>query len=81
MRPDQAVVPTTVGGTSAGASAMAAARIELTLFTSPTTAERSRIDLHETQNMDLPALFAKVLQPHHKILTVQHFTARVLRTP
>ena len=28
----------------------------------------------------LPALFAKVLQPHHDILTVKYFTARVSGT-
>lgn len=27
--------------------------------------------------LDLPALFTKVLQPHHDILTVKYFTARV----
>ncbi len=26
---------------------------------------------------DLPALFAKILQPHHDILTIKYFTARV----
>ncbi len=31
--------------------------------------------------LDLPALFAKVLQPHHDILTVKYFTARVSGTP
>ena len=31
--------------------------------------------------LDLPALFAKVLQPHHNILTVKYFTARVSATP
>jgi len=31
--------------------------------------------------LDLPALFAKVLQPHHDILTVKYFTARVSSTP
>ena len=29
----------------------------------------------------LPALFAKVLQPHHDILTVEYFTARVSGRP
>ena len=28
-----------------------------------------------------PALFVKVLQPHHDILTVKYFTARVSGTP
>ena len=31
--------------------------------------------------LDLPALFAKVLQPHHDIPTVKYFTARVSGTP
>ena len=31
--------------------------------------------------LDLPVLFAKVLQPHHDILTVKYFTARVSGTP
>ena len=31
--------------------------------------------------LDLPALFVKVLQPHHDILTVKYFTARVSGTP
>ena len=31
--------------------------------------------------LDLPALLAKVLQPHHDILTVKYFTARVSATP
>ena len=31
--------------------------------------------------LDLPALFAKVLQPHHDILTVKYYTARVSATP
>ena len=31
--------------------------------------------------LDLPALFAKVLQPHHDILKVKYFTARVSGTP
>ena len=31
--------------------------------------------------LDLPALLAKVLQPHHDILTVKYFTARVSGTP
>ena len=31
--------------------------------------------------LDLPALFAKVLQPHHDILAVKYFTARVSGTP
>ena len=31
--------------------------------------------------LDLPALFAKILQPHHDILTVKYFTARVSGTP
>ena len=31
--------------------------------------------------LDLPALFAKVLRPHHDILTVKYFTARVSGTP
>ena len=31
--------------------------------------------------LDLPALFARVLQPHHEILTVKYFTARVSGTP
>ena len=31
--------------------------------------------------LDLPALFARVLQPHHDILTVKYFTARVSGTP
>ena len=31
--------------------------------------------------LDLPALFAKVLQSHHEILTVKYFTARVSGTP
>ena len=31
--------------------------------------------------LDLPALFAKVLQPHHDILTVKYFTVRVSGTP
>ena len=31
--------------------------------------------------LDLPVLFAKVLQPHHDILTVKYFTARVSSTP
>ena len=31
--------------------------------------------------LDLPALFAKVLQPHHDILRVKYFTARVSSTP
>jgi hypothetical protein len=31
--------------------------------------------------LDLPALFAKFLQPHHDILTVKYFTARVSSTP
>lgn len=30
--------------------------------------------------LDLPALFAKVLQPQHDILTVKYFTARVSGT-
>ena len=30
---------------------------------------------------DLPALFAKVLRPHHNILKVKYFTARVSGTP
>ena len=30
--------------------------------------------------LDLPALFAKILQPHHEILTVKYFTARVSAT-
>ena len=30
--------------------------------------------------LDLPALFAKVLQPHHDILAVKYFTARVSGT-
>ena len=30
--------------------------------------------------LDLPALLAKVLQPHHEILTVKYFTARVSGT-
>ena len=31
--------------------------------------------------LDLPTLLAKVLQPHHDILTVKYFTARVSATP
>ena len=31
--------------------------------------------------LDLPALFAKVLQPYHDILRVKYFTARVSSTP
>ena len=31
--------------------------------------------------LDLPALFARVLQPHHDILTVKYFTARLASTP
>ena len=31
--------------------------------------------------LDLPALFAKVLQPHHDILAVKYFTARISGTP
>ena len=31
--------------------------------------------------LDLPPLFAKALQPHHAILTVKYFTARVSGTP
>ena len=31
--------------------------------------------------LDLPALLATVLQPHHDILTVKYFTARVSGTP
>ena len=31
--------------------------------------------------LDLPALFAKVLQPHHDVLKVKYFTARVSSTP
>ena len=31
--------------------------------------------------LDLPALFTKVLQPHHDILKVKYFTARVSGTP
>ena len=31
--------------------------------------------------LDLPALFAKILQPHHDVLTVKYFTARVSGTP
>ena len=31
--------------------------------------------------LDLPALFAEVLQPHHDILAVKYFTARVSGTP
>ncbi|MDE0253509.1 MAG: NYN domain-containing protein [Rhodospirillaceae bacterium] len=31
--------------------------------------------------LDLPALFARVLQPHHEILKVKYFTARVSGTP
>lgn len=31
--------------------------------------------------LDLPALFGKVLQPHHDILKVKYFTARVSGTP
>ena len=31
--------------------------------------------------LDLPALFAKVLQPHHDIPTVKYFSARVSGTP
>ena len=31
--------------------------------------------------LDLPALLAKVLQPHHDILKVKYFTARVSGTP
>ena len=31
--------------------------------------------------LDLPALFAHVLQPHHDILRVKYFTARVSGTP
>ena len=31
--------------------------------------------------LDLPALFAKVLQPYHDILAVKYFTARVSGTP
>ena len=31
--------------------------------------------------LDLPALFAAVLQPHHDILAVKYFTARVSGTP
>ena len=31
--------------------------------------------------LDLPALFAKILQPHHDILKVKYFTARVSGTP
>ena len=31
--------------------------------------------------LDLPALLAKVLRPHHDILTVKYFTARVSGTP
>ena len=31
--------------------------------------------------LDLTALFAKILQPHHDILKVKYFTARVSDTP
>ena len=31
--------------------------------------------------LDLPALFAKILQPHHDIQKVKYFTARVSGTP
>lgn len=31
--------------------------------------------------LDLPAPFAKVLRPHHDILKVKYFTARVSGTP
>ena len=31
--------------------------------------------------LDLPALFAKVLQPHHDVLAIKYFTARVSGTP
>ena len=31
--------------------------------------------------LDLPALFAKILRPHHDILSVKYFTARVSGTP
>ena len=31
--------------------------------------------------LDLPALFARVLQPHHDILKVKYYTARVSGTP
>ena len=31
--------------------------------------------------LDLPAMFARVLQPHHDILKVKYFTARVSGTP
>ena len=31
--------------------------------------------------LDLVALFEKVLQPHHEILTIKYFTARVSGTP
>ncbi|MXY42248.1 MAG: NYN domain-containing protein [Rhodospirillaceae bacterium] len=31
--------------------------------------------------LDLPALFARVLQPHHDILRVKYYTARVSGTP
>ena len=30
--------------------------------------------------LDLPALFAKILQPHHEILTVKYFTEKVSAT-
>ena len=31
--------------------------------------------------LDLPALFAKILQPHHEIQKIKYFTARVSATP